>query len=84
VVLSDHLTMRVSVWDQLTELDRDNTMIMLGDRVTPQRIRREATMLDVFPTILDAMGLPLHEGRAGLGTSLLGRRATLAENHGLN
>lgn len=84
VVLSDHLTMRVSVWDQLTVLDRDNTMIMLGDRVTPQRIRREATMLDVFPTILDAMGLPLHEGRAGLGTSLLGRRPTLAENHGLN
>lgn len=84
VVLSDHLTMRVSVWDQLTALDRDNTFIMLGDRVVPQRIRREATMLDVFPTILDAMGLPLHEGRAGLGTSLLGRRATLAETHGLS
>ncbi|BBI58718.1 hypothetical protein HSBAA_00240 [Vreelandella sulfidaeris] len=63
VVLSDHLTMRVSVWDQLTALDRDNTLIMLGDDIQPQRIRRDATMLDVFPTILDALGFRL-EGEA--------------------
>ncbi|WP_447927545.1 sulfatase-like hydrolase/transferase [Vreelandella sp. EE27] len=83
VVLSDHLTMRVSVWDQLTALDRDNTLIMLGDHIEPQRIRRNATMLDVFPTLLEAMGLPLKEHRAGLGVSLLGDRSTLAEAHGL-
>ncbi|WP_447554799.1 sulfatase-like hydrolase/transferase [Vreelandella sp. EE22] len=83
VVLSDHLTMRVSVWDQLTTLDRDNTLIMLGDHIAPRRIRRNATMLDVFPTILEAMGLPLDEHRAGLGASLLGERSTLAEAHGL-
>lgn len=84
IVLSDHLTMRVSVWDQLTALDRDNTFIMLGESVTPRRISRDATMLDVFPTILDAMGLPLQDNRAGLGASLLTSKPTLVEVHGLN
>lgn len=84
VVLSDHLTMRVSVWDQLTTLDRDNTLIMLGDHLPPGRIRRDATMLDVFPTILEAMSLPLDDHRAGLGVSLLSDAPTLAEAYGLN
>ncbi|RUR30085.1 phosphatidylglycerol--membrane-oligosaccharide glycerophosphotransferase [Vreelandella andesensis] len=83
VVLSDHLTMRVSVWDQLTTLDRDNTLIMLGDGITPLTVRRGATMLDVFPTILDVMGLPLNNKRAGLGASLLSTQPTLVETHGL-
>lgn len=84
VVLSDHLTMRVSVWDQLTALDRDNTLIMLGDNIEPQRIQRDATMLDVFPTLLDALGFELEENRAGLGASLLSDKPTLVEVHGLN
>lgn len=84
VILSDHLTMRVSVWNQLTALNRDNTLIMLGDHIEPQRIKRDATMLDVFPTLLDAMGLPLNEHRAGLGASLLSDKPTLVEVHGLD
>ena len=40
-------------------------------------------MLDVFPTILDAMGLPLNDNRAGLGASLLSSQPTLVEIHGL-
>ncbi|WP_447045937.1 sulfatase-like hydrolase/transferase [Vreelandella sp. H-I2] len=83
VVLSDHLTMRVSVWDQLTALDRDNTLIMLGDDIQPQRIRRDATMLDVFPTILDALGFRLEGKRAGLGASLFSDKRTLVEAHGI-
>ncbi|WNL38928.1 sulfatase-like hydrolase/transferase [Halomonas sp. PAMB 3232] len=84
VLQSDHLTMRVPVWDQLTALDRDNTLIMLGDGLEPRRIRRNATMLDVFPTLLEAMGMTLDEHRAGLGVSLLGDRSTLTETHGLD
>lgn len=84
VLLSDHLTMRVSVWDQLTALDRDNTLIMLGDNLSPQRIRRDATMLDVFPTLLDALGFDLEDNRAGLGASLLSDKPTLVEVHGIN
>lgn len=83
VILSDHLTMRVSVWDQLTALDRDNTLIMLGHNIEPQRIRRDATMLDVFPTILDALGFNLERNRAGLGSSLFSDKQTLVEAHGI-
>ncbi|TVU92547.1 sulfatase-like hydrolase/transferase [Vreelandella titanicae] len=83
VILSDHLTMRVSVWDQLTALDRDNTLIMLGNGIEHQRIRRDATMLDVFPTLLDALGFPLERDRAGLGTSLFSSNRTLVEVHGI-
>ncbi|GEN28462.1 hypothetical protein HVA01_21080 [Halovibrio variabilis] len=83
VLLSDHLTMRVSVWDQLTAMERDNTLIMLGEGIEPQRIRRDATMLDVFPTLLDALGFRLEEQRAGLGTSLFSDKRTLVEKHGI-
>lgn len=75
--------MRVSVWDQLTALDRDNTLIMLSNGIKPQRIRRDATMLDVFPTILDALGFKLERDRAGLGTSLFSNNRTLVEAHGI-
>ncbi|SBR52490.1 sulfatase-like hydrolase/transferase [Halomonas sp. HL-93] len=81
-IMSDHLTMRVSVWDQLTMLDRENTFMLIGDHLHPQRIQRDATMLDVFPTILEALGLSLEEHRAGLGTSLLSDQETLVERHG--
>ncbi|MWJ29180.1 sulfatase-like hydrolase/transferase [Halomonas sp. ZH2S] len=84
VLMSDHLTMRVSVWDELVTMERDNTLIMLSDDLEPARIQRESSMLDVFPTLLDALGFTLEEGRAGLGVSLLGDSpATLVEKHGL-
>jgi len=56
---------------------------MLGDDIQPQRIRRDATMLDVFPTLLDALGFRLERSRAGLGTSLFSDQRTLVEAHGI-
>ncbi|XKH60219.1 sulfatase-like hydrolase/transferase [Halomonas sediminis] len=85
VLMSDHLTMRVSVWDELVTMERDNTLIMLSDDLEPARIQRESSMLDVFPTLLDALGFAPEEGRAGLGVSLLrDSPATLVEKHGLD
>lgn len=83
-IMSDHLTMRVSVWDELTTMDRENTFILLGDHLPPQRIQRDATMLDTFPTILEALDFTLDGHRAGLGVSLLGDQETLVERHGLD
>lgn len=83
-IVSDHLTMRVSVWDELTTMDRDNTFMLLGDDLQPERIIREASMVDVFPTLLDAMGYMPKDSRAGLGVSLLDSETrTLLERHGL-
>ena len=56
---------------------------MLGDYIEPQRIRRDATMLDVFPTILEALGFTLNDHRAGLGASLLSEKPTLVDVHGI-
>lgn len=82
-IMSDHLTMRVSVWNELTMLERENTFMLLDDDLAPRRIQRDATMLDVFPTILEALDFRLDEHRAGLGVSLLSNQETLVERHGL-
>ncbi|PMR80956.1 phosphatidylglycerol--membrane-oligosaccharide glycerophosphotransferase [Halomonas urumqiensis] len=84
VVASDHLTMRVSVWDQLIQSERDNTFMLLGDTIEPTRSHRESSIIDVFPTILEAMGFRINNHRAGLGTSLLSNRSTLLERHGMD
>ncbi|NIC05458.1 LTA synthase family protein, partial [Billgrantia bachuensis] len=82
IVASDHLTMRVSAWEQLIEGERDNTFILLGPGIPQGRQRREASMVDVFPTILEAMGFTIDWHRAGLGVSLLSDEPTLLEEHG--
>lgn len=86
VIASDHLTMRVSAWDQLTAGERDNTFMMLGSGIeSGTRTRREASMVDLFPTLLEAMGFTIQGHRAGLGASLLAEpdQQTLVERHGL-
>ncbi|WP_104203162.1 sulfatase-like hydrolase/transferase [Billgrantia saliphila] len=81
IVASDHLTMRVSAWEALIEGERDNTLILLGPGLPAERERREAAMIDVFPTILEAMGFTIDWHRAGLGVSLLSDEPTLLEEH---
>lgn len=82
VIASDHLTMKVSAWEQLISGPRDNTFILLGNDLAPARMQREASMLDVFPTILEAMGFTIDQHRAGLGVSLLSPLQTLVERNG--
>jgi phosphoglycerol transferase len=82
-IVSDHLTMRVPVWDTLETLQRENTFILLGDSLEPQHISRHASTLDIFPTLLDALGYPAKNHHAGLGVSLLDdTTSTLLERHG--
>ncbi|WP_043531304.1 sulfatase-like hydrolase/transferase [Litchfieldella xinjiangensis] len=83
VVASDHLTMKVSAWEQLIAGPRENTFILLGEDLAPARIQRKASMLDVFPTILEAMGYGIDQHRAGLGVSLLSPVQTLVERNGI-
>ena len=83
ILVSDHLTMRVSAWEQLIQSDRDNTFMLLGPGIPVGREAREASMVDVFPTILEAMGFTIDWHRAGLGVSLLASEPTLIEEHGM-
>jgi len=84
VIASDHLTMRVSAWEQLIAGERDNTFMLLGEGIEAgARTQREAATIDLFPTILEAMGFTIDRHRAGLGVSLLAEQPTLVEQHGL-
>ncbi|TLF53808.1 phosphatidylglycerol--membrane-oligosaccharide glycerophosphotransferase [Halomonas urmiana] len=83
VVASDHLTMRVSAWEQLVAEERENTLMLMGERVAPRRVRVEASTMDILPTVLEAMGFVIDWHRAGLGVSLLSDQPTLIEEHGL-
>ncbi|AMD00154.1 phosphoglycerol transferase I [Halomonas chromatireducens] len=83
VIASDHLTMRVSAWEQLIQSKRDNTFMLLGPGIPVDRQTREASMVDVFPTILEAMGFTIDWHRAGLGVSLLSDEPTLIEEHSM-
>ncbi|MBN8412822.1 MULTISPECIES: sulfatase-like hydrolase/transferase [Halomonas] len=83
VIASDHLTMRVSAWDQLIQTPRTNTLMMMGNALTPARISTQATTMDTLPTLLEAMGFTIDWHRAGLGVSLFSGEPTLAEQVGL-
>ncbi|WP_240455655.1 sulfatase-like hydrolase/transferase [Halomonas faecis] len=83
VIASDHLTMRVSAWEALIESERENTFMLLGPYVPAERRHRSSSMMDVFPTVLEAMGFTIDWHRAGLGVSLLSNEPTLVEEHGL-
>ena len=45
---------------------------------------REFSTLDLFPSILSALGFSLPKGGLGLGRDLFGDKKTLVEKYGLN
>jgi len=83
VIASDHLAMKNSAWQALTAGERENTLIMFGNGLEPRVIERESSMVDVLPTVLEAMGFEVPANRAGLGASLLSPAQTLLERHGI-
>ncbi len=62
--------------------DRRENMFFLLSSGAPRRIERLGSMMDVYPTLLEALGYRLDGGRAGLGRSFLSEGATLVETHG--
>lgn len=83
VVASDHLSMKNSAWEDLIAEERENTLIMLGNDLHARVIERPASMIDVMPTVLEAMGYTIPDHRAGLGVSLFSPSPTLVERYSL-
>ncbi|SDZ60371.1 phosphoglycerol transferase [Jannaschia faecimaris] len=82
VIASDHLGHKSDALDIIPEGERRNLLFMRGPGIEPDTITRRASMLDVFPTILDVMGLlGPDSASAGLGQSLLRETPTLAEQY---
>jgi len=82
VLQSDHLSRKTSADHLLRGKDRNNYIAILGPEVEPQTIDRPATMMDIYPTLLEALGYVLPDGKAGLGVSLLSAEHNLMERFG--
>jgi phosphoglycerol transferase len=87
VLLSDHINHNPDLVGPDGIEARRNTVILIppvraGEIAPLMTIDRDATMVDVYPTILDILNLIESGGAAGLGVSLLGEAPTLVERFG--
>ena len=86
VLMSDHLSQKNTQTAQLNRYTRENFLLLLGPDnapdIAPDVITKRAAMIDVYPTLLDSLGLLPATDKAALGTSLLGAEPTLLEAHG--
>lgn len=82
VLQSDHLSRKTTVDRQLRGQDRNNYFAAFGPGLESRIIERPATMMDVYPTVLELLGYELEQGRAGLGVSLLSEHKNLLERFG--
>lgn len=84
VILSDHLMHKSPLSGQLDDLPRRLLFLVLDSDLAPRKVARAGSILDVYPTVLDALGMiDDHQPRAGLGVSLLSNHKTLVESMGL-
>lgn len=82
-VFSDHLNHASNLTSILEAAPRRNTAMLLGGGVTPAVISKPGSMVDVYPTLLDWLGLLAPgETRAGLGVSLLSDQPSLVQSIG--
>lgn len=86
VISGDHQRMDAALVDEYNpEICRKQfcTYINSVPEINEKK-NRKYTSVDVFPTILSAMGFNIKNARLGLGTDLYSGRATLCEELGLN
>lgn len=84
ILLSDHLGHDPRLRDMLGQATRRNTALLIRDEVAPRIVSQPGTMIDVYPTILDFLGLLGAERRAGLGVSQLDPAQSLRAELGLD
>lgn len=82
IITGDHLSMNNTFWDDIGEYERNvyNCFINIPEGLTPVHAKnREFSALDLFPTILAAMGVEIEGNHLGLGINLFSNEATLSE-----
>lgn len=84
IITGDHPRMDTSLVGELTFRERRIYNSFLNARKTPEgkTTFRTAVMMDLFPTMLSAMGYEIGGDRLGLGTDLFSATPTLAEKMG--
>lgn len=84
VISGDHPRMDSILVDGVTYYDRNvyNCFINSSKNTKIPSNGRECTVLDMFPTVLSAMGFEIDGSRLGLGTDLFSGKKTFAEEMG--
>lgn len=84
IISGDHPRMDTSLVEGNTYYDRTvyNCFINTGKDEAYDNERRIFTPMDMFPTILSAMGFDIEGDKLGLGTNLFSDKKTLAEEKG--
>ena len=83
VIVGDHKRMDEALVENIEQSEREiyNCFINTKD-INVQTANRVFTAIDIFPTIMGAMGYSFEGDRLGLGTNLFSGRQTLAEELG--
>jgi phosphoglycerol transferase len=85
VITGDHPRMDTYLVDGVSYYDRTVYNCIINPAVTTENTEnREFTHMDIFPTVLAAMGYDIEGNRLGLGTNLFSERTTLAEELGFD
>lgn len=82
IIQSDHLSMGSDATPILKGFSRKNFFMAFGPGIESRTTDRQGSMFDVYPTILELIGLPAENDRAGLGVSLLSDKPNLIEAWG--
>lgn len=85
VITGDHCSMVTDFWGDISGYERKiyNCFLNVSSTFSKERTRnREFSTLDMFPTILSAMGIQIEGERLGLGTNLFSNERTLPEKIG--
>ncbi len=84
VLIGDHPRMDTFLVEGVARADRTMYNCFLNANAVPQSSlkNRELSPMDMFPTILGAMGYEIEGDRLGLGTNLFSARQTLSEELG--
>jgi len=81
--MGDHPRMDTHLVGDTAYFDRTMYNCFINSQATPVNTQnRVCTSLDMFPTILSAMGFTVEGERLGLGTNLFSSLPTLPEKYG--
>ncbi len=86
VITGDHPRMDTSLVDGVSYYDRTiyNCFINPACEIQGEVSNRTFTTMDIYPTVLSAMGFTIEGNRLGLGTNLFADKKTLAEEMGFD
>ncbi|MBE5910021.1 sulfatase-like hydrolase/transferase [Pseudobutyrivibrio sp.] len=85
VLTGDHPTMDSDFCSDIGSYQRKTYTAIINSAVEPVNTEhREYATIDLFPTVLAALGVEMSSDRLGCGTNLYGEEQTLVEEYGID